>query len=237
MKHVYLDTETTGLKVEEGHRIIEVGAVAYVDRKMLPGDAGQFQCYFNPERKVDREAVLVHGVDDDALVGKPRFAEKADRLIGFISGSRLLMHNARFDAEFLDMELRRAGKPPLADLVEEIVDTLVLARRRFPSGGNSLDGLCRRFGIDASRRTKHGAMLDATLLAEIHLAMTRGQISIGEFEPGEGQSGPPVRRAKRDLGRYAPRLVRAGEAELREHHAWLAELRDSSGADLWPDGQ
>lgn len=234
MKTVYLDTETTGLKVEEDHRIVEVGAVAYVDRKQLPGDSGQFQCYFNPDRPVDEAARMVHGLDDEFLSDKPRFADRVDQFTGFVADSRVLIHNAKFDTEFLDMELRRLGRPPLADLVDEIVDTLVLARRRFPSGGNSIDGLCRRFGIDASGRTKHGALLDASLLAEIHLAMTRGQISISEFEAGGESRGSDARRTKRDLGRYSIRAVKASEAELELHRAWLSELRGASGVDLWP---
>lgn len=224
MKTLFLDTETTGLKAEDGHRIIDVGVVECADRKV----AGHFQSYFNPEREIDAGAAAVHGLESEFLAGKPLFAERADELIDFISGARVHIHNAKFDVGFLDMELRRAGRPPMAEIAGEIVDTLVIARRMFPSGGNSVDRLCERFGIDNSRRQRHGALLDATLLAEIHLAMTRGQIGMEGMEgktardaaAAAGYGGARVRAA----GAAKVRVVRADAEELAAHEEWMSEI-------------
>jgi len=223
VKTLFLDTETTGLKVEEGHRIIDVAVVECADRKV----AGHFQSYFNPEREIEEGAAAVHGLDSEFLSDKPLFAERADELIDLISGARVHIHNAKFDVGFLDMELRRIGRPAVEEIAGEIVDTLALARRMFPSGGNSVDRLCERFGIDNSRRRRHGALLDATLLAEIHLAMTRGQISLGGLEsssPGAAQAAGARRGRAPGAGKIKVRVVEADAEELAAHEKWMGEL-------------
>ena len=226
MNIVFLDTETTGLNVEDGHRIVDVAAVRCVDRKV----EGHFQCYLNPEREMDSGAARVHGLTDEFLADKPTFAEKADELIEFIRDKPVYMHNAQFDEGFLDMELRKIGRPPLGELAEKIVDTLALARRNFPGGGNSLDRLCERFGIDTSERDFHGALLDAKLLAEVYLAMTRGQISLGNRDVTDvREDGVALVEVSRSLDTYAVRVISADGEEARAHDEWMRALAAARG--------
>jgi len=175
MRHLILDTETTGLDPKLGHRIIEIGAVEVVDRR-LTGRSVHF--YFNPERDIDLGATDVHGLTWETLRDKPRFADVAAELIEFARGAAWVIHNAPFDLAFLDAELERLGLSSTASLCETVIDTLALAREQFPGKKNSLDALCERFGVDNAHRTLHGALLDARLLAEVYLAMTRGQESL-----------------------------------------------------------
>lgn len=232
MRQVVLDTETTGLEAAEGHRVIEIGAVELIDRRV---SGRHFQQYLNPERDIEDGALEVHGISREFLSDKPRFAEIVDELLDFIHGDELIIHNAEFDLAFLDMEMA-ALDPPLPGLSERsvIVDTLELARELHPGQRNSLDALCRRYEIDASQRTLHGALLDAEILADVYLAMTGGQSDLGlsfeslaggdravaEPEPGEKPHKPLV-------------VLRAAESEMAAHEARLRAIRKKSGRCLW----
>jgi DNA polymerase-3 subunit epsilon len=176
MRQIVLDTETTGLKPEDGHRIIEIGALELVDRSLT---GRQFHKYLNPERAVDAEAVEVHGLSDEFLEDKPKFAEIAEEFVEFIRGAELIIHNAAFDVGFLDSELARLAAPVRIEDVAQVLDTLELAREMHPGQRNNLDTLCRRYEVDNSNRTLHGALLDSELLADVYLLMTGGQVDLG----------------------------------------------------------
>lgn len=196
---VFLDTETTGLDPRLGHRIIEVAAVEAVGRDLT---GKQLHCYLDPEREIDPGATAVHGFTWDDLRGNPKFAMIADELLEFISGARVVIHNAAFDISFIDQELARLHAPPIAKCHVKITDSLLLAREKFPGKRNSLDALCDRLGVDNSHRNLHGALLDARLLAEVYFALTRGQgmleIDVQEsprvFEPKFLASDPSALR-------------------------------------------
>ncbi len=175
MKQIFLDTETTGLDPAEGHRIVEVAAVAYFKRVPIEGDDGVFHFFLDPERDIEAEAERVHGITADSLKGKPKFADIAADLADFLRGSEVIIHNAEFDRVFLDSEFHRCDLPPLEKSVKKITDSLLMARKMYPGMRNSLDALCERLGIDISARSRHSALLDTNLLAKVYLAMTRGQ--------------------------------------------------------------
>lgn len=234
MRQIVLDTETTGLEPSEGHRIIEIGCVEMIDRRLTRGN---FHQYLNPDRAVDAGAVEVHGISDDFLADKPRFSEVADRFLNYVSGAQLIIHNAAFDVGFLNHELRRwrADAPSLESQCD-IIDTLALARRRHPGQRNSLDALCKRYSIDNSRRDLHGALLDAEILAEVYLAMTGGQGSLALDQEPVRQSGESGRRMMRPLPAERPplRVVRASNDELHAHQARLAAIdKASDGRCVW----
>ena len=168
---VFLDTETTGLDPRLGHRIIEVAAVEAIGRELT---GNQLHSYLDPEREVDPGAMAVHGISWDDLRGKPKFATISDELLNFMSGARVIIHNATFDISFIDQELARLRQPPIAKRGMTITDSLLLAREKFPGKRNSLDALCDRLGVDNAHRNLHGALLDARLLAEVYFALTRG---------------------------------------------------------------
>jgi DNA polymerase-3 subunit epsilon len=175
MRQVVLDTETTGLEPKEGHRIIEIGAIEIVGRRITER---RFHQYVNPERDSDEGALAVHGLNKHFLADKPRFADVVDDLLAFVKDAEVIIHNAAFDIEFLDMELGRMGRGRFADHCGKVTDSLMLAREQSPGKRNSLDALCERHGVSNAHRTLHGALLDAGLLAEVFLAMTRGQDSL-----------------------------------------------------------
>ena len=217
MREVVLDTETTGFDPEAGDRIVEIGAVEL--RGHMPTGRTYHQ-YVNPERAMPQGAFEVHGLGDDFLRDKPLFAEVAPAFLDFVGEARLVIHNAAFDMRFLNHELARAGLPTLAP--ERAVDTLEIARRRFPGAGNSLDALCRRFGVDNAARTKHGALLDSEILAEVYLELQGGRqpgLVLGPASQGGEGAGrwraPP---------RPAPLPPRITEAERAAHEAFVAEL-------------
>ena len=219
MREVVLDTETTGLEPAEGHRIVEVGAVELVNH--IPSGR-RFQRYLDPERDMPQGAERVHGLSRDFLATHRRFAEEAEAILAFIGDAKLVMHNAMFDLGFLNAELERIGKPAIP--VERTVDTLAIARRKFPGAPASLDALCKRFGIDRSMREKHGALLDAELLTEVYLELTGGR------QPGlELQRAVPPRDAapapRADPAR-PPRPHAPTEAEAAAHAAFVATLKD-----------
>lgn len=186
-RQIVLDTETTGLYVNNGDRIIEIGCVEIIDRRITDNNYHQ---YINPERDSHEEALAIHGLTTEFLSTKPKFAEIAENFCKYIEGAELVIHNAAFDVGFLDAELKRLKLPRIADITVNVIDSLALAKKQFPGKRNNLDILCDRFEIDNSQRTLHGALLDAQLLAEVYLAMTRGQKSlIIDDSPSSNQQG------------------------------------------------
>lgn len=233
---IVLDTETTGMPVTDGHRVLEIGCVEVVGRRL---SGRNFHIYLQPDRDSDEGAIGVHGITSEFLRDKPRFAEVADEFYEYIRGATLVIHNAAFDVGFLNNEFALLGQADRADLSQycTIVDSLGLARARHPGQRNSLDALCKRYGIDLSERSLHGALLDAELLADVYLAMTGGQTSLslagnGDSEEGGNEQGSQVRRltANRPLGR----IIMATEAELAAHVAHLERIaKAAGGAALW----
>lgn len=230
MRQIVLDTETTGLEVQRGHRLIEVGCVELAERRPT---GRTFHVYLNPDRAIDEGARAVTGISDDFLLDKPRFAEIAAEFLAFIDNAEIIAHNAEFDVGFIDAELGLAGTTlgRLADHAR-VLDTLALAREKFPGQRNSLDALCRRFGIDNSHREWHGALLDAQLLAEVYLAMTAGQGLLGFGEEAIEQVARVAVSEMRITVR--PRVLRAFAAELTAHVARLDAIDTASkGSCLW----
>jgi DNA polymerase-3 subunit epsilon len=224
MRQIFLDTETTGLSPESGDRIIEIGCIEMVNRR-LTGVHKHF--YLNPERKNSEDAVRVHGLTDEFLADKPVFAAVAQELMDFLAGAEIVIHNAAFDVGFLNAELRRLERPPFSDGVGGISDTLTMAREMFPGKSNSLDALCKRLEVDNSNRTLHGALLDAGLLAEVYIRLTRGQDSL-VIDIGEAQD-QMIHVLQVDLRQFDLPVLGPSEAELLAHEAMLAELDKASG--------
>ncbi|HSI47441.1 MAG TPA: DNA polymerase III subunit epsilon [Ideonella sp.] len=225
MRQIFLDTETTGLSPETGDRIVEVGCVEMVGRR-LTGEHRHF--YLNPERKGSEDAIRIHGLTDEFLADKPVFAAVADELMDFVAGAEIIIHNAGFDVGFLDEELRRMGRPRFADHVGRITDSLFMAREMFPGKSNSLDALCKRLEVDNSNRTLHGALLDAGLLAEVYIRLTRGQNTL-MIDSADSGSGPGLAVAQIDLSSFMLPVLDADEAELLLHETVLKELDKSAG--------
>ncbi|MBA3981092.1 MAG: DNA polymerase III subunit epsilon [Alcanivorax sp.] len=223
-RQIVLDTETTGLEPSEGHRIIEIGCVEMVGRRLTGNDC---HLYINPERDIDDGALEVHGITREFLADKPTFREVADEFLAYIDGAELVIHNAAFDVGFLNHELRLLGAS-LGRIEDRctVLDTLALARNKHPGQKNNLDALCRRYGIDNSHRELHGALLDAQILADVYLIMTGGQtrLSLGGSEAGAG--GEAQAEVIRRLSAQRPPLtvVRASAEELAAHDAKLAAL-------------
>jgi DNA polymerase-3 subunit epsilon len=229
---VVLDTETTGLEAERGHKIVEIGAVEVIDRRL---SGRRFHHYLNPDRDIDDAAMEVHGLTREFLADKPRFAEVAEELLDFIRGAELVIHNAGFDVSFLDREL--ATIEPLPGRIGDIctvTDSLALARHKHPGQKNNLDALCRRYSVDNSQRDLHGALLDAEILADVYLAMTGGQTALFANEAqavvAQGDQ-PPLVWPPRGSSAQATRLrvVRADADELALHEQRLAAIDDASG--------
>jgi DNA polymerase-3 subunit epsilon len=224
MREIVLDTETTGLDPYQGHRLVEVGCIELVNR--FP-TGRTFHCYLNPERDMPAEAFAVHGLSIDFLKDKPCFTEVAEDLLEFLGDAPLVIHNAAFDLGFLNAELEKCGRGILAR--ERLVDTLMLARRKHPGGSNRLDDLCGRYGIDNSRRTKHGALLDAELLAEVYLELIgarQAQLGLGEVATAGVAGVVNVLRKARPVP-LAPRLT---AEEIAAHDAFVATL---GGEPIW----
>ena len=230
MRQIVLDTETTGLETTLGHRIIEIGCVELLNRRLT----GQtFHRYLNPERDIDDRAVAVHGLSREDLAGKPRFAQIIDELLAFIDGCELVIHNAEFDIAFLDAELRLAGRALEMRSLCRVLDTLSLAREMHPGQRNNLDALAKRYNIDNSRRELHGALLDARILADVYLAMTGGQGALALTEGARGAYAPGNVAARKRLA-VPLRVLRASAQELDAHEAMLAVIRQASGGEcLW----
>lgn len=234
MRQIVLDTETTGLEPVANHRVIEIGCVELIDRR-LTGE--HFHQYLQPDREIEVGAEQVHGITDEFLRDKPRFAAIAEAFIEFVHGAELVIHNAPFDVGFLNHELAlwRADAPRIEDICT-VEDTLVRARSMHPGQRNSLDALCKRYGIDNAHRELHGALLDAEILADVYLAMTGGQVRLALGQQGEEGMGPrrePVRRLAPDRPRLA--IVRASPGELAAHQQYLAAIQAASGHCLWID--
>ena len=226
MRQIVLDTETTGLAAREGHRIIEVGAIEIVGRRITER---RLHHYVNPERDSDEGALAVHGLTRHFLADKPKFGEIADELLTFVNGAEVIIHNASFDLEFLDEELKKLARPTFTEHCAKVTDSLTLARELHPGKRNSLDALCERYGVSNRHRALHGALLDAGLLAEVYLAMTRGQDSLViDLEAG----GASVDTAPLDLTRL--RVLAASAAEAGAHEAVLDGIeKQCKGGAVW----
>ena len=230
MRQVVLDTETTGLEPEQGHRIIEIGGVELVNRRLTDR---RLHYYLQPDREIDDGALEVHGISREFLLDKPRFAEVHEDVLAFVSGAEAIIHNAPFDVAFLDSEFARLGDPDLRIGNHcRILDSLALARQLHPGQRNSLDALCKRYGIDSSARQLHGALLDAEILADVYLAMTGGQavLALGGAAVAavSSRAGPRMRRTG------SIPVVRASPEELEAHARQLALIEEKSdGQCLW----
>jgi len=231
MRQIVLDTETTGLSAIDGDRIIEIGCVELFNRK-LTGNNRHF--YLHPEdREIHEEALRVHGITMEFLADKPKFRVIADDLLDYLQGAELIIHNAPFDIGFLNEELRRLGRGKVTDLVGGVIDTLVMAKEMFPGKRNGLDALCDRLEVDNSGRTFHGALLDAELLADVYINMTRGQDALVMEMDGGGESVDGVSTAV-DLRQFELPVLRANEAEQQAHDAMLGDLdKASKGKTVW----
>ncbi len=229
MRLIVLDTETTGLNPKLGDRIIEIGCVEVLSRAITDR---QFHAYVNPERDIDEGASRVHGLTREDLMSKPKFAEIAREFLDYVRGAELVIHNADFDVEFLDLELGRAKLGRIADHVAKITDSLGMARELHPGKKNSLDALCERYLIDHSNRKLHGALLDARLLAECFLAMTRGQESLIMELDTPTPAAAALSRSVIDMSKLV--VQRASPEELSLHEAYLDALdKEAKGGALW----
>ena len=229
MRQIFLDTETTGLSADGGDRIVEIGCIEMVGRR-LTGDNRHY--YLNPQRPSHPDALKVHGLTEEFLADKPLFKSVADELAAYLAGAEVVIHNAAFDIGFLDKEFERCGKPAMAAQVAQITDSLLMAREMFPGKSNSLDALCKRLEVDNSSRTLHGALLDAGLLAEVYICMTRGQGSLVIDEDEARDGGGAIEQV--DLSAFElPMPLPSGE-ELAAHRAVLADIHKASrGKLLW----
>jgi DNA polymerase III subunit epsilon len=230
MRQIVLDTETTGLSATDGDRIIEIGCVELLNRK-LTGNNLHF--YINPERDSHEDALRVHGITSEFLADKPKFAAVANQLLDYLRGAELIIHNAPFDLGFLDEEFKRLGHPATRQWVDGVIDTLVMAKEMFPGKRNGLDALCDRLGVDNSGRTLHGALLDAELLADVYINMTRGQDAlVMEMDTDPGVAGGAA--AALDLRQFELPVVMANDAEAAAHEAMLNDLdKASKGKTVW----
>ena len=230
MRQIFLDTETTGLSPESGDRILEIGCIELVNRRLTGRD---LHFYVNPQRASHEDALKVHGLTEEFLADKPVFASIADELLEYLAGAEVIIHNAGFDVGFLNEELRRLGRPRLDGCVAQISDSLMLAREMFPGKSNSLDALCKRLEVDNTGRSLHGALLDAGLLAEVYIRMTRGQNSL-VIDLGAAGSGESA-AIRVDLASLELIVIAADAFENEAHAAMLAEIAKASGRrNVWP---
>lgn len=232
-RQIVLDTETTGLSTADDHRIIEIGCVELINRR-LTGET--FHQYINPEREIDAGAIEVHGITNESLVDKPLFADIATEFLRFIEGAELIIHNAAFDVGFLNHEFAKLGDAVRIEDICSVLDTLKLARDKHPGQKNNLDALCKRYGVDNSNRELHGALLDAEILADVYLMMTGGQVSLSlaaeqpEVENHSAENETEVT----ERPRTALKVIEADKTELAAHHAMLEKLQASSdGNCVW----
>lgn len=233
MRQIVLDTETTGLEPQLGHRIIEIGAVEVIDRKHT---GRHFHHYLQPDREIDAGAMEVHGITNEFLVGKPRFADVSEEFLAFIEGAEVIIHNAPFDVGFIDHELARLGSHVAKFATRcSVVDSLLLARQMHPGQKNSLDALCKRYDINNAHRQWHGALLDAQILADVYLAMTGGQVVLalgGSSIVGGLPQGQTIRRVSADRPRL--KVIHASDMEIAEHEGRLKVIdKSSEGKTVW----
>ncbi|MBP8140514.1 MAG: DNA polymerase III subunit epsilon [Acidovorax sp.] len=229
-RQIVLDTETTGLSAEGGDRIIELGCVELLNRKLT---GNNLHLYFNPGRDSHEDALKVHGITNEFLKDKPKFADMAPQILEYLQGAEIIIHNAAFDVGFLNKELELTGRPLFKTYVESVTDTLAMAKEMFPGKRNSLDALCDRLEVDNSGRTLHGALLDAELLADVYINLTRGQDALlMADEPQESADGVVVPSV--DLSRFALQVVAANEQELSTHEDVMTQIDKSSGGKtIW----
>jgi DNA polymerase III subunit epsilon len=236
LRQIVLDTETTGLEVSQGHRIIEIGCVELFNRRLT---GNHYHVYIDPQREVDQGAIEVHGITDEFLVGKPLFAAVAQDFVDFVGDADLIIHNAPFDIGFLNSELQRLDKGYVAlEDYCKVIDTLVMARRKHPGQRNNLDALCQRYGVDNSQRDLHGALLDAEILADVYLTMTGGQTALqlsdaaDDNDDDSGQGERPLRRLAPERAKLP--VIWASQEELAAHEAQLEVIAGHSGGRvLW----
>ena len=234
MRQIVLDTETTGLEVSQDHRIIEIGCVELVNRKLT---GRHYHQYINPQRNVDEGAMEVHGITDEFLADKPLFADICDEFLAFISDADLVIHNASFDVGFINHELAKLSEQPQGvDNTCKIIDTLAIAKRKHPGQKNNLDALCKRYAVDNSQRELHGALLDAEILADVYLLMTGGQVNLNindqsNSETGEITKNSQIRRLPEQ--RTPLKVIAANEQELANHHKKLEAIKSASGHCVW----
>ena len=230
MRQIFLDTETTGLYADKGDRIIEIGCVELVNRK-LTGSHKHF--YLNPARDSHEDALRIHGISNEFLRDKPAFSAVADDLLAYVAGAEIIIHNAPFDLGFLNQELAQIGRAQFRSFVGSVTDTLVMAKEMYPGKRNSLDALCDRLGVDNSGRTLHGALLDAELLADVYINLTRGQEALlMDSGTSENDNGASI---SIDLSEFALPVLYASVQEIEAHTAVLLQLdKASGGKTLWP---
>lgn len=230
MRQIFLDTETTGLSATGGDRILELACVELVNRKLTKNNK---HFYVNPERESHEEALRVHGITSEFLADKPKFAEIADELLEFIQGAEVIIHNAPFDVGFLNMELSLAGKPLFKAHVAKVTDSLAMAKELYPGKRNGLDALCDRLGVDNSSRTLHGALLDAELLADVYINLTRGQDAL-LIDAGAGTAGDSANEVRVDLSALVLVVLHANDTEATAHEDVLKQIdKASGGKTVW----
>ena len=232
MRQIFFDTETTGLDADKGDRIIEIGCVEMLNRQLT---GNNLHLYINPERASHEDALRVHGLTEAFLSDKPKFAEIVDQLLAFVAGAELVIHNAPFDIGFINAELKRLRRGVLTDHVGGVRDTLLMARDLFPGKANSLDALCRRLEVDNTKRVLHGALLDAELLADVYIRLTRGQDALLMDDHGDSTSGDAHATVDAvDLSRFELPVLRADAVEAAAHAKLMAELdKAAGGACKW----
>ena len=229
MRQIFLDTETTGLSAENGDRIVEIGCVEMVGRKLTGGNK---HFYLNPERDSHEDAMKVHGISNEFLKDKPKFAAIADELLEYLRDAEIIIHNAPFDVSFLNKELELTGRQPIRHCVAKVTDSMMLAKEIFPGKRNSLDALCDRLEVDNSGRTLHGALLDAELLADVYINLTRGQNSLMMDSGSTIQSGGVLPQV--DLSQFQLPLLLANDQEIAEHEKILTDIdKASKGRTIW----
>ena len=229
MRQIFLDTETTGLYADQGDRVIEIGCVELVNRKLT---GNNLHLYLNPGRDSHEEALKVHGITTEFLKDKPKFEAVVEDFLAYVQDAEVIIHNAAFDVGFLNAELRLAGRPAFKEHVSGVIDTLVMAKEMFPGKRNSLDALCDRLGVDNSGRTLHGALLDAELLADVYINLTRGQDALLMDAGGQEEKGVVVQRV--DLRQFDLPVLVANTTELTSHDEVVAQIDKASGGKaLW----
>ena len=231
MRQIVLDTETTGIDPKEGHRIIEIGCVEVVNRRLT---GNHFHVYINPGRHIEQEAIEVHGITNEFLADKPTFSQVAQEFVSFIKGAQLVIHNAPFDVGFMDHEfgMEASTKGVITNQICDVLDTLTLARQMHPGQKNNLDALCKRYGIDNSHRTLHGALLDAEILADVYLLMTGGQTKLKlASSSGSDADSTAIRRINQSANKL--KVIKASADEITQHEARLDIVEKAGGKCLW----
>jgi DNA polymerase-3 subunit epsilon len=229
MRQIVLDTETTGLSPEAGDRIIEIGCVELINRKLT---GNNFHHYLNPDRDIHEDAMKVHGISTDFLSDKPRFENIVEEFLAYVQDAQIIIHNAPFDVGFLNAELQRNGKPVFKEHVNSVLDTLAMAKELYPGKRNSLDALCERLGVSNAARTLHGGLLDAELLADVYINLTRGQDAL--LMEGEDNNAGIFNTTKKDYSHFKLPVIQATADELLSHEKLLDEIdKASGGKTIW----